>query len=105
MYQMKTDAKNDWVMDNPVHIVKARIIYNNNVVKDIRKAEAIPHLSEMQGRQGIHGIKPLSPDVPNPRAEMQGRQGIHGIKPLSPDVPNPRAEMQGRQGIHGIKPL
>jgi len=90
MYQMKTDSKNDWVMDNPVHIVKARIIYNNNVVKDIRKAEAIPHLSEMQGRQGIHGIKPLSPDVPNPRAEMQGRQGINGIKPLSPDVPNPR---------------
>lgn len=52
MYEMKTDAKHDWVMDNPVHIVKARILIDaedEDKVKDIRSAKSIPHLEEMHG--------------------------------------------------------
>lgn len=66
MFIMKTDSKNDWVMDHPVHIVKARIVWgDNDTTKAIKHAKAIPHLSEMQGDTGVReAAEPLSP-IPN----------------------------------------
>jgi len=70
MYVMKTDQKNDWVLDHPVHIVKARIVTEDGVgntsVQDIRKARAIPHLNEMQGNQGFDVPGIVKPGAANP---------------------------------------
>jgi len=52
MYLMKTDAQHDWVMDNPVHIVKARILIDANddeKTRESKSAKSIPHLNEMHG--------------------------------------------------------
>lgn len=78
MYVVRTDMKSDWVLDNPVHIVRARIVSENNVDKDIRKAQAIPHLSEMHGSMGVNGIgmQPPNPGVSNPVAAKVDGTGI-----------------------------
>lgn len=77
MYVMQTDAKNDWVMEKPVHIVRARIIEgpeDNIKYKDTVTGKAIPHLSEM------HGM-----DIPDDRMEnVSSENGVKEKKPLPP---------------------
>lgn len=73
MYGMKTDAKNDWILDNPVHIVKARIVDKSDDSKtiDSKHAEVIPGLSKM------HGDPRIIPD-----AEDKEIRDVKGNPPL-----------------------
>jgi len=43
MYKMSANRNNDWLLDNPVHIIKARIVD----MDDVKEAKTIPHLSDM----------------------------------------------------------
>lgn len=77
MYDMETDAKNDWVMAKPVHIVKARILDGSDDVYTMRDpitGRKIPHLSDM------HGMG-LPTDIDN---SVTNTDKIRDQKPLPP---------------------
>lgn len=81
MYDMETDAKNDWVMAKPVHIVKARIIDgpdDSYTMRDPVTGRKVPHLSDMHGMDDMYATHT---DIDN---SMTNTDKIRDQKPLPP---------------------
>jgi len=96
MYALKTDEENDWILDNPVHIVKARIIDKNDDSKtrDGEHADVIPGVSKMHGNtrlipdgaeEKIRDVK-LNPPLPTILIDKKQLPSESIKTPVAPEV-------------------